>query len=365
MRTMVTTLRANTVLSPPPPPQTERVGSQRERALGRTGRTVSRTEQAPAALSVPLLPAAFEEVRATNPTDGAFTALALAGSMGGLTVHVADALSERETGRLHARGLALAADPHARPAHGPAVSVSSGSMSPSSVSVGSVAAGALLRVRARDAREVLWTMERALECSAVSLVVGEVYGAPAALDFTASRRLALAAERHETRCVLVRLGGGAREHNTAARRRWRIASLSSAPAPHDDRAPGAPRWRVDLLRARGEAPASWVADRAMLGALLSGVRPPREDQGGSNKDQANLASGNLAPKDFAFGAAETRAEPGSLLSPEAVLVALHNVRKRQRLDPARSGFPHSNFPHSSFPRSNFPPAAPVPARAHA
>ena len=280
--------------------------------------------------------------------------------MGGLTVHVADALSEREAGRLHARGLALAADPHARPAHGPAVSVSSGSMSPSSVSVGSVAAGALLRVRARDAREVLWTMERALGCSAVSLVVGEVYGAPAALDFTASRRLALAAERHETRCVLVRLGGGAREHNTAARRCWRIASLSSAPAPHDDRAPGAPRWRVDLLRARGEAPASWVADRAMLGALLSGVRPPRQDQGGSNKDQANIASGNLASgnlafEDLAFGVAETRAEPGSLLSPEAVLVALDDVRKRQRPDPARSG----------FPRSNFPPAAPVPARAHA
>ena len=360
MRTMVTTLRANTVLSPPPPPQTERVGSQGEQALGRTGRAVSRTEQAPAALPVPLLPAAFEEVRATNPTDGAFTALALTGSVGGLTVHVADALSEREAGRLHARGLALAADPHARPAYGPAVSVSPGFVS----------AGALLRVRARDAREVLWTMERALGCSAVSLVVGEVYGAPAALDFTASRRLALAAERHETRCVLVRLGGGAREHNTAARRCWRIASLSSAPAPHDDRAPGAPHWRVDLLRARGEAPASWVADRAMLGALLSGVRPSREDQGGSNKDQANsasgnFASGNLAFENFASGVAETRAEPGSLLSPEAVLVALHDVRKRQRSDPARSGFPHSNFPHSSFPRSNFPPAAPVPARAHA
>jgi protein ImuA len=113
----------------------------------------------------------------------------------------------------------------------------------------------LIHVEARDARDALWAMEEGLRCSAMSCVIGELWGDPKALDFTATRRLAVASERSGTPCWLVRLGGTA--NLSGARMRWRIASVPSLLDPLDERAPGLPVWNADLFRARGHPPGRW------------------------------------------------------------------------------------------------------------
>jgi protein ImuA len=112
------------------------------------------------------------------------------------------------------------------------------------------------------AADVLWAMEDGLRCRALAAVIGEVWGDPPALDFTATKRLALRAEAADVSCWLIRRA--ASPDLSAARDRWRIVSLPSAPHPHDPQAPGAPRWSLDLFRSRRAKPGQWVAtyDRA-------------------------------------------------------------------------------------------------------
>jgi protein ImuA len=114
----------------------------------------------------------------------------------------------------------------------------------------------LIHVVARDARSALWAMEEGLRCSALGAVIGEIWGDPAALDFTATRRLAVAAERNGVAAFLIRPGGHA--NLSGARMRWRIASAPSSPNALDPKAPGAPAWDAELFRARGFAPNRWV-----------------------------------------------------------------------------------------------------------
>ena len=113
----------------------------------------------------------------------------------------------------------------------------------------------ILHVEARDARTALWAMEEGVRCSGLSAVIGELWGDPAALDFTATRRLAVASERSQVPCWLVRLGGNA--NLSGARMRWRIASAPSLLNPLDARAPGLPAWDAELFRARGSPPGRW------------------------------------------------------------------------------------------------------------
>ena len=113
----------------------------------------------------------------------------------------------------------------------------------------------LIHVTARDARSALWAMEEGLRCSGLGAVIGELWGDPASLDFTATRRLAVAAERSGVAAWLVRLGGSA--NLSGARMRWRIASRPSLAHPLDPRAPGAPAWDAELFRARGHPPGRW------------------------------------------------------------------------------------------------------------
>jgi protein ImuA len=113
----------------------------------------------------------------------------------------------------------------------------------------------LIHVEAGDARDALWTMEEGVRCSCLSAVIGEIWGDPRALDFTATRRLAVAAERSGTPCWLVRLGGTA--NLSGARMRWRIASAPSLANDLDPRAPGTPAWDAELFRARGMPPGQW------------------------------------------------------------------------------------------------------------
>ena len=113
----------------------------------------------------------------------------------------------------------------------------------------------LIHVTARDARAALWAMEEGLRCGALGAVIGELWGDPASLDFTATRRLAVAAERSGVPAWLVRLGGSA--NLSGARMRWRVASAASLAHPFDPRAPGAPAWDAELFRARGVPPGQW------------------------------------------------------------------------------------------------------------
>ena len=115
--------------------------------------------------------------------------------------------------------------------------------------------GELIHVAARDARSALWAMEEGLRCSALGAVVGEIWGDPAAVDFTATRRLAVAAERNGVAAFLIRPGGHA--NLSGARMRWRIASAPSLANALDPKAPGAPAWDAELFRARGFMPGKW------------------------------------------------------------------------------------------------------------
>ena len=117
----------------------------------------------------------------------------------------------------------------------------------------------LIHVEVRDARAALWAMEEGLRCAALGAVIGELWGDPRALDFTATRRLAVAAERYGVAAFLIRLGGHA--NLSGARMRWHIGSSPSLPHPFDLRAPGEATWDAELFRARGAVPGRWTAVR--------------------------------------------------------------------------------------------------------
>ena len=113
----------------------------------------------------------------------------------------------------------------------------------------------LIHVETRNARDALWAMEEGVRCAGLSAVIGEIWGDPRALDFTATRRLAVASERSGTPCWLVRLGGTA--NLSGARMRWRIASAPSLFNGLDPRAPGRPAWDAELFRSRASPPGRW------------------------------------------------------------------------------------------------------------
>ena len=114
----------------------------------------------------------------------------------------------------------------------------------------------IIHVSARDAKSTLWAMEEGLRCAALGAVIGELWGDPRALDFTATRRLAVAAEKNGVAVWLVRFG--ATPNLSGARMRWRVASAPSLANPFDPRAPGAAAWDAELFRARGFPPGHWA-----------------------------------------------------------------------------------------------------------
>ena len=114
----------------------------------------------------------------------------------------------------------------------------------------------ILRVDVTRPADVLWAMEDGLRCKSLSAVIGEVWGDPPALNFTATKRLALRSEAGDIPCWLVRRT--ASPDLSAARDRWRVTSLPSSPHPDDPKAPGDPRWRVELFRSRRASPGEWV-----------------------------------------------------------------------------------------------------------
>ncbi|MBT8410170.1 MAG: hypothetical protein KJP02_00040 [Octadecabacter sp.] len=115
----------------------------------------------------------------------------------------------------------------------------------------------ILRVDVSKPVDVLWAMEQGLGCPDLGAVIGEIWGDPPALDFTATKRLALRAEAHAVPAWLIRRAAHA--NLSAARARWRLASLPSLPNPYDMHAPGKPLWHATLFRSRWGAPGDWVA----------------------------------------------------------------------------------------------------------
>ena len=115
----------------------------------------------------------------------------------------------------------------------------------------------VLRVDVSKAVDVLWAMEQGLSCATLGGVVGEVWGDPPCLDFTASKRLALRSEAHAVPAWLLRRA--AHPNLSAARARWRVSALASLPNPDDLHALGQPLWRATLFRSRWGTPGDWVA----------------------------------------------------------------------------------------------------------
>ncbi len=118
-------------------------------------------------------------------------------------------------------------------------------------------------VFAEAGRDVLLVMEEALRHPGLAGVVGEV----GALGLTASRRLQLAAEGSGIPAFALRrfreASNPALHEPNAAATRWRVAALPSPPPLAH--APGVPglaraRWRLDLVRCRGGAPATWIVE---------------------------------------------------------------------------------------------------------
>ena len=106
----------------------------------------------------------------------------------------------------------------------------------------------LVHVAAPCAKDALFALEEGLRCRDFAFVLGELTGNPKPLDFTASRRLSVAAERHSRPLYLLR--AHAEPNLSAARRRWRISALPSSPARWNEDAPGEQRFRAELFRAR-------------------------------------------------------------------------------------------------------------------
>jgi protein ImuA len=105
-------------------------------------------------------------------------------------------------------------------------------------------AAAFVLIRTDTITELLWAMEEGIACRAVGAVVADVATPHKALDFTASRRLALRTAASGASVFLVRY---ARDREaTAARYRWRVEPQLSTSPPFDERAPGPPRWHLTL-----------------------------------------------------------------------------------------------------------------------
>jgi len=99
-------------------------------------------------------------------------------------------------------------------------------------------------------KDVIWAMDEALKCSALSAVVGELHD----LDFKSSRRLQLSVEQSQVTGFILRKSN--RDINTTACvSRWKINPLPS----ELEKLPGMgfPKWRVELTRMRNGKSGAW------------------------------------------------------------------------------------------------------------
>ncbi|MHA4739612.1 ImuA family protein [Dyadobacter sp. MSC1_007] len=100
-------------------------------------------------------------------------------------------------------------------------------------------------------KDLLWAIEEALKCDALSAVVGEIKE----LNLTESRRLQLTVEESRVTGLLHRVAPRL-SNPVAAVCRWRISPL---PGASDLVLPGIgfPRWQVTIEKVRSGEPGSW------------------------------------------------------------------------------------------------------------
>jgi protein ImuA len=97
----------------------------------------------------------------------------------------------------------------------------------------------------------------AMRARSVAVVIVELWGETSALDLTAHRRLALAAEKSAVPLLLVRTAAALTP--STAQTRWQVAAAPSQPLP--GRAPGLPAFAANLLRQRGgRADLAWLLE---------------------------------------------------------------------------------------------------------
>lgn len=116
--------------------------------------------------------------------------------------------------------------------------------------------GRVVHVLTETDEDALFALEEGVRCREIAFVIGEMVGNPRALDFTTSRRLTLAAQRHGVPLYLVRLEAG--RDLSSARMRWEVAASPSLAPEWNSQAPGKPTWKAELFRARSHAPGEWL-----------------------------------------------------------------------------------------------------------
>jgi len=99
-------------------------------------------------------------------------------------------------------------------------------------------------------KDVLWVIDEALKCGALTAVIGEVRD----ISFNESRKLQLAVEQSKVTGFILR--HTKKITPTASVSRWKITSL---PSEVIDDLPGIgfPKWKVELLRIRNGKPGVW------------------------------------------------------------------------------------------------------------
>lgn len=100
-------------------------------------------------------------------------------------------------------------------------------------------------------KDVLWALDEALKCNALTTVVAELPN----ISFTHSRRLQLAVEESQVTGFLLRNTPRA-IGTTACVSRWQVSPLPSSPIDELSGI-GFPKWRVNLQRIRNGKPGTW------------------------------------------------------------------------------------------------------------
>ncbi len=130
---------------------------------------------------------------------------------------------------------------------------------------------ALSLVRGRDAEAVLRAGVEAARCKSLGAALIEIFGAPRALDLTATLRLARAAEASGVTVFLLRIRSSEEAKTgpppSAAASRWRARAQNSRALFAN--APGSSCFAVTLLRHRGGAAdlswrLEWLRDRGLF-----------------------------------------------------------------------------------------------------
>lgn len=111
----------------------------------------------------------------------------------------------------------------------------------------------IIFVRPQKDAQALWVMEEALRCKGIAAVVGEC----AMADLTATRRLQLAAEESGVPGLLLRPAQRVMSSSSCVTR-WQVRPAPSIPEGLPGL--GVPRWQVELLKARGGRPGSWIME---------------------------------------------------------------------------------------------------------